>query len=75
MDRQSRKVIPISAGLSSSGEQEEIVELAFEAWLARRFRGGSPEQALFWAEREVRRRSAMSQRRPAGLFLVRDSGA
>ena len=41
-----------------------MTDVAFELWLAYGFRGGSPEEALFTAVRQLRRRTE------GGLFLV-----
>jgi hypothetical protein len=54
----------------NAGEQWEIADLAFEFWLARGFQGGSPEEDLFRAERELRARTARAERTAARLFLV-----
>lgn len=63
------KVIPVCAGAARTAEQKEIAELAFELWLARGFRGGSPVEDLFEAARTVRQEipePSATQR----LFLV-----
>lgn len=58
-----RNVIPIWQGLASESDRE-VVDLAYDLWLANGFRGGSPEEALMTAVRQVRTRTT------AGLFLV-----
>jgi len=52
--------------------QEKVAALAFEFWLARAFRGGSPETDWLRADRDVRRKtgSVSKKRIRAGLFLV-----
>jgi hypothetical protein len=51
--------------------QKKIAALAFEYWLARAFRTGSPETDWLRAEQEVRRKpGAASRRQSTGLFLV-----
>jgi hypothetical protein len=67
----SMKVISIRSGRSMTEQQEEIVELAFENWLARfGVLEGSPEDDFYRAQREVMARSSRSRGTSAGLFLV-----
>lgn len=55
----SMKVVPIRSGRSMKALQQEIVELAFQNWLARLgVLEGSPEDDLYQAQREVMARSA-----------------
>jgi hypothetical protein len=70
MTNRPAKIIPIRPDLSP-WEKQEIAALAFEYWLARGFRDGSPEEDLLRAEWEVARaaRRRKSQERmdaPAG---------
>jgi hypothetical protein len=55
-----------------SEKQERIAALAFEFWLARAFRNGSPETDWLRADRQVRSKAGIVSRRrtTAGLFLV-----
>ena len=47
MAKTSMKVIPIVPYVFGLEEEQKIVALAFEFWLARAFRGGSPVDDLF----------------------------
>jgi len=69
----STKVIEIRAA-SSISERRQIADLAYEYWLARGFRSGSPEQDLLSAMLEVTFRDRR-QRTSNGLFLVRKAGS
>ena len=55
-----------------SDRQKKVAALAFEFWLARAFRSGSPEADWFRADREVRRKAGTGSKRriTGGLFLV-----
>lgn len=55
-----------------SERQEKIAALAFEFWLARAFRNGSPETDWLRAHHEVRRKMGTTSRRKTTtkLFLV-----
>jgi hypothetical protein len=54
-----------------SERQKKVAALAFEYWLARTFRSGSPETDWLRADREVRRKTGTgSKRRTGGRFLV-----
>jgi hypothetical protein len=64
MCNDSLNVIPIRRGIIVSEADQEVVDFAYNLWLARGFRGGSPEEDLLNAVREVRGRKS------AGLFLV-----
>ena len=55
---------PIQRDILGSDEVREVTNVAFELWLAYGFRGGSPEEALFIAVQQLRRRSE------GGLYLV-----
>ena len=46
-------VIPIRRRALTSDAGLDVVDLAFNRWLARAFRDGSPEQDLLAAERDV----------------------
>lgn len=71
----SMKVIPIRSGRSMKTQQQEIVELAFESWLARfGVLEGPPEDDLYWAQRKVITRSSRSRGRATRLFLTRRPG-
>jgi len=60
----NQNVIPIRpVSIVPDGDQE-VVDLAYRLWLARGFRGGSPEEDLLAALREVRGKTS------AVLFLV-----
>jgi hypothetical protein len=75
----AKPAIEMTAALRDNVEserQERIAALAFEFWLARAFRGGSPETDWFRADREVRSKKATLPRgrTTAGLFLVQPRG-
>ena len=55
--------------------QREIADLAFKFWLARGFQGGSPEEDLFRAEREISAGTGVAKRQAARLFLVPKPGS
>jgi hypothetical protein len=54
MAKQSTVVIPIRQEILVSGTDRDVVDLAYSLWLARGFRGGSPEEDLLAAVREIR---------------------
>jgi hypothetical protein len=54
MAKQSTVVIPIRQEILVSGTDRDVVDLAYSLWLARGFRGGSPEEDLLTAVREIR---------------------
>jgi len=58
-----------------SRKQREIADLAFEFWLARGFHGGSPEEDLLRAEREMKARTQRIRKTTARLFLVPRPGS
>jgi hypothetical protein len=64
MPKRNREVIPITRDPIVPDTDREVVDLAYDLWLARSFRGGSPEEDLLIALREVR------GKRSAVLFLV-----
>lgn len=72
MANQATKRTSALPELSESEKQQKIAALAFEHWLARAFRGGSPAEDWLRAEREVRGklRGARLRRTTAGNFLV-----
>jgi hypothetical protein len=55
-----------------SERHRKIAALAFEFWLARAFRNGSPEADWLRADRELRRKmgTAPGRRTTGGLFLI-----
>jgi hypothetical protein len=57
MAKQSTVVIPIRQDILVSGTDWEVVDLAYNRWLDRGFRGGSPEEDLLAAVREIRGRA------------------
>jgi hypothetical protein len=58
-------------GVVEFERQKKIAALAFEFWLARAFRTGSPESDWLRAEQEVRHKAGAAPRRQStGLFLV-----
>jgi hypothetical protein len=61
MRNERLKAIPIRRDIIVLRADQEVVDFAYNLWLARDFRGGSPEEDLLNAFREVRGR---------GLFLV-----
>ena len=60
----NQNVVPIRSDSIVADGDQEVVELAYRLWLARGFRGGSPEEDLLTALREVRGKTS------ALLFLV-----
>jgi len=61
--KQHTNVTPIRPDIIAS-TASEVADIAFDLWLARAFRGGSPEEDLLRAVNEVRRKP------PVGLFLL-----
>jgi hypothetical protein len=53
MAKQNVVVIPIRQDVRLSAAYREVVDLAYSLWLVRGFRGGSPEQDLRTAVRQV----------------------
>ena len=65
------KMLPALPEVSESENQRRIALRAYELWLARSFRKGSPETDWIRAEWEVRGTATVGLRRtPSGLFLV-----
>jgi hypothetical protein len=62
--RQRTTVITIRRDCLLSDVDLQIVDLAFSLWLARGFRGGSPQDDLLNASRRVKGSTS------SGLFLV-----
>jgi len=68
----ARKVVPITIGRSVS---EEVADVAYQYWLARHFRDGSPELDLLRAMIEVTSTGRWDDAPPAPrLFLVPKAG-
>ena len=67
MPKENKGVIPIRRGSLVSDADEEIVEVAYDFWVANGFRGASPEDALLIAVTLVK--VARGETWP-GLFLV-----
>jgi len=65
MAKEATAITTVLRQTLGSGKQEQIAALAFEYWLARGFRDGSPETDWLRAERALRE-GAGTQR----LFLV-----
>jgi len=71
MSNQGVKMTSTPPGFSVSDEQQKIATLAYELWLARAFRGGSPAEDWLRAEIQVRGKAAATIRRAMeGIFLV-----
>jgi hypothetical protein len=72
MAKQATEMTGTLRGLVKSETHRRIAALAFEFWLARAFRDGSPETDWLRADQEVRRKmGAVSRRRTTvGLFLL-----
>jgi hypothetical protein len=64
MRKSNAGVIQIRRDISLSDADQKVVDVAFDLWLARGFRGGSPEEDLLAAMRDAKGAA------PAGLFLV-----
>jgi hypothetical protein len=54
MAKHTGVVIPIRQDVLVSPTHREIVDLAYNLWLVRGFRGGSPEENLLAAVLEIR---------------------
>jgi hypothetical protein len=61
--KQRVNVTPIRPDIIAP-KAREVADIAFNLWLARAFRGGSPEEDLLRAVNEVRRKPSV------GLFLL-----
>jgi hypothetical protein len=71
MAKEATELTGTLRGLVKSERHRRIAALAFEFWLARAFRDGSPETDWLRADQEVRRKMAVSRTRTtAGLFLL-----
>ena len=57
MARRTAAVICIRQGTLMSETDRDVVDLAYDLWLARGFRGGSPEEDLLDAVRQVKGQS------------------
>jgi hypothetical protein len=60
--------------ISDWQRNQEVAELAYQFWRARKFRNGSPEEDLLRAARELRERAETLKMKMGGLFLVRKPG-
>jgi hypothetical protein len=60
----SKNVIPIRPDIRASAADRAVEDLAYQLWLERAFRGGSPEEDLLTALQMLRGRKS------AVLFLV-----
>jgi len=63
MAKQRAVVIPIRQDIFVSEPDWEIVDLAYDLWLARGFRGGSPEEDLLAAVRQENRKAFGGRKR------------
>lgn len=71
MANETAKIIPIRRGAFLTGDEQEIVELAFALWLGRfGERNGSPIDDFLNAWQEVRTRTAGPRKRAAKVILV-----
>jgi hypothetical protein len=70
--KRATNMTAILQDLIESERQEKVAALAFEFWLARAFRSGSPETDWLRADRDVRSKmgTVSKKRIGAGLFLV-----
>jgi len=64
MPKPDTSVIPIRREIPLPDSSQKVVDVAFDLWLARGFRGGSPAEDLLTAIQEVKGSAS------AGLFLV-----
>ena len=64
MSKQSKGVMLIRPETRLSDADQEVADYAYYLWLARGFRGGSPEDDLFTAWRKLRGET------PVRLFLM-----
>jgi hypothetical protein len=72
MTNQAIKMTVTMLDLPESARQRKIAALAYEVWLARAFRSGSPAEDWLRAERKVRGRAGTIKlrRTTVGNFLV-----
>ena len=72
MVKRGTKTISTLPDLSELENQQKIAALAYEFWLARAFRGGSPAEDWLRADRKVRGTAgaAKLRRTKVGNFLV-----
>ncbi len=71
MGTEVQKISTTPRDLSESEKQEKIAAVAYELWLARAFRDGSPAEDWLRAERKVMgTASAKLRRTELGDFLV-----
>jgi len=72
MANQATKMTSTLPSLSEPEKQQKIAVLAYEFWLARAFRNGSPEKDWLRADREVRHQvgTVRLKRTTVGNFLV-----
>jgi hypothetical protein len=72
MENQETTLASTLPDLSESEKQQKIAALAYEFWLARNFRNGSPATDWLRADQQVWGRTATGRlrRTPVGLFLM-----
>jgi hypothetical protein len=72
MARQATEMTATLREVVEAERHKKVAARAFEFWLARAFRSGSPEADWLRADREVRGKTATGSRRrtPGRLFLV-----
>jgi hypothetical protein len=72
MANQPIKTMPTAPGVSETQIQTRISQRAYEFWIARAFRNGSPEIDWLRAEREIRGKAGAVRlrRTTSGLFLM-----
>jgi len=72
MAMQATKITSTLPNLSESEKQQKIAVLAYEFWLARAFRDGSPETDWLRADRKIRGKAGTVRlkRTTVGNFLV-----
>ena len=64
MPKSTLIVIPIRRDIVASDDARAVADLAYDLWLANGFAGGSPEEILLTAMRQLRVKTVR------GLFLV-----
>jgi hypothetical protein len=72
MATQATKITSILQSLSEFENQQRVAALAYNLWLARGFRRGSPETDWLRADRLIRGKSGKVRlrRTPVGCFLM-----